>query len=78
MTDAPPPQVFVLFGATGDLAKRKLFPGLYALAAAGRMPRDWAVIGSGRHSPGSDDEWRGSIGDGLRDALDPRQNRVRA
>lgn len=70
MTDAPPPQVFVLFGATGDLAKRKLFPGLYALAAAGRMPRDWAVIGSGRHSPGSDDEWRGSIGDGLRESVD--------
>ncbi|WP_317698536.1 hypothetical protein, partial [Aeromicrobium sp. REDSEA-S32_B7] len=29
-----PPQVVVLFGATGDLAKRKLFPGLYRLALA--------------------------------------------
>ncbi|OFJ52290.1 glucose-6-phosphate dehydrogenase [Mycolicibacterium grossiae] len=76
MTDAPPPQVFVLFGATGDLAKRKLFPGLYALAAAGRMPRDWAVIGSGRHSPGSDYEWRGSIGDGLRESVDDVDNTV--
>jgi glucose-6-phosphate 1-dehydrogenase len=41
--------VFVLFGATGDLAKRRLFPGLYHLAAADRLPDEYAVIGSGRH-----------------------------
>ena len=45
--DRPDPHVFVLFGATGDLAKRKLFPGLYRLAAAGRLPEDYAIIGSG-------------------------------
>lgn len=56
-----PPHVLVLFGATGDLAARKLFPGLYRLAAAGRLPRHFAVIGSGRHSPGSDDEFRGHV-----------------
>ena len=56
-----PPQVFVLFGATGDLAKRKLFPGLYHLAAAGRLPDDYAIIGSGRHSPGTDAEFRERI-----------------
>jgi glucose-6-phosphate 1-dehydrogenase len=32
------PQVVVLFGATGDLSKRKLLPGLYHLASAGFMP----------------------------------------
>jgi glucose-6-phosphate 1-dehydrogenase len=32
------PQVVVLFGATGDLARRKLLPGLYHLATAGFMP----------------------------------------
>ena len=32
------PHVLVLFGATGDLAARKLFPGLYRLAEAGRLP----------------------------------------
>ena len=47
------PHVFVVFGATGDLARRKLFPGLYRLAATDRLPTDYAVIGSGRHSPGS-------------------------
>jgi glucose-6-phosphate 1-dehydrogenase len=40
----PAPHVFVLFGATGDLAKRKLFPGLYHLAAADRLPGEYAVI----------------------------------
>jgi glucose-6-phosphate 1-dehydrogenase len=32
------PQVVVLFGATGDLARRKLLPGLFHLATAGFMP----------------------------------------
>jgi glucose-6-phosphate 1-dehydrogenase len=32
------PQVVVLFGATGDLARRKLLPGLYHLASAGFIP----------------------------------------
>ncbi len=61
MTSELPPHVLVLFGATGDLAARKLFPGLYRLAAAGRLPRHFAVIGSGRHSPGSDDDFRGQV-----------------
>jgi glucose-6-phosphate 1-dehydrogenase len=59
--ETPAPHVFVLFGATGDLAKRKLFPGIYRLAAASRLPEDYAIIGSGRHSPGSDDEFRDKI-----------------
>ncbi|WP_299923089.1 glucose-6-phosphate dehydrogenase [uncultured Nocardioides sp.] len=65
-----PPCVFLLFGARGDLAARKLFPGLYRLAAAGRLPQDYAVIGSGRHSPGSDDEFRDEVRAGLRDSVD--------
>ena len=68
--ERPGPHVFVLFGATGDLAKRKLFPGLYRLAAASRLPKDYAIIGSGRHSPGSDDEFRAKIRDGLEDSVD--------
>ena len=64
------PHVFVVFGATGDLARRKLFPGLYRLAATKRLPTDYAVIGSGRHSPGSDDEFRDDIGTALRGSSD--------
>ena len=65
-----PPQVLVLFGARGDLAKLMLFPSLYRLAAAGRLPDDYAIIGSGRSAPDSDDEFRDSIADGLRDSID--------
>jgi glucose-6-phosphate 1-dehydrogenase len=33
------PQVVVLFGATGDLSRRKLLPGLYRLSSTGFIPR---------------------------------------
>src|ERR1700677_1854274 len=42
----PEDHVIVLFGATGDLAKRKLLPGLFHLHAAGLLPREYRVIGS--------------------------------
>ena len=42
----PDNHVFVLFGATGDLAKRKLLPGMFHLHAAGLLPRDYRAIGS--------------------------------
>jgi glucose-6-phosphate 1-dehydrogenase len=38
--------VIVLFGATGDLAKRKLLPGLYHLYVAGLLPDKFRIIGS--------------------------------
>jgi glucose-6-phosphate 1-dehydrogenase len=42
----PDPHVIVLFGATGDLAKRKLLPGLYHLYVAGLLPDKFRIIGS--------------------------------
>jgi glucose-6-phosphate 1-dehydrogenase len=54
----PSNRVLVLFGATGDLAARKLFPGFFHLYREDLMPEDFRIIGSGRHSPGSDDEFR--------------------
>src|ERR1017187_10306843 len=42
----PDDHVIVLFGATGDLARRKLLPGLFHLAKAGLMPANYRVIGS--------------------------------
>jgi glucose-6-phosphate 1-dehydrogenase len=45
----PQDQVIVLFGATGDLAKRKLLPGMFHLAQAGLMPQRFRVIGTARH-----------------------------
>jgi len=42
----PGNHVIVLFGATGDLAKRKLLPGLYHLACAGLLPDNYRIIGT--------------------------------
>jgi glucose-6-phosphate 1-dehydrogenase len=50
-------QVIVLFGATGDLAKRKLLPGMFHLSQVGLMPEGFRIIGAARH-PISSDEFR--------------------
>ena len=52
----PDNHVIVLFGATGDLAKRKLLPGLFHLHAAGLLPRDYRIIGSAPASSTMTDE----------------------
>ncbi|CAN5552571.1 glucose-6-phosphate dehydrogenase [soil metagenome] len=45
----PSDQVIVLFGATGDLAKHKLLPGMFHLAGVGLMPKRFRIIGASRH-----------------------------
>ncbi|MEP7147580.1 MAG: glucose-6-phosphate dehydrogenase [Acidobacteriota bacterium] len=42
------PCVMVIFGATGDLTKRKLFPALYNLARDKFLPPNFAIVGVGR------------------------------
>jgi glucose-6-phosphate 1-dehydrogenase len=42
------PTVFVLFGATGDLAKRMVLPAFYRLSLEGLLPRKWRLVGNGR------------------------------
>jgi glucose-6-phosphate 1-dehydrogenase len=44
----PGPVVFVLFGATGDLAKRMVLPAFYRLANEGLLPPQWRLVGNGR------------------------------
>lgn len=41
-------KTFVLFGGTGDLAYRKLFPALYNLNTRGLLPNDYKIVGIGR------------------------------
>ncbi|MGZ4251332.1 MAG: glucose-6-phosphate dehydrogenase [Solirubrobacteraceae bacterium] len=53
----PDDHVIVLFGALGDLARRKLLPGLFHLDCAGLMPGHYQIIGTSRHG-GSDHELR--------------------
>ena len=50
MTDAdtPGPTIFVLYGATGDLARRMVLPAFYELEIAGLLPKDWRLVGNGR------------------------------
>ena len=54
---SPPPCVFVLFGATGDLAARKVAPALYNLAHDGLLGENFAVLGVARR-PRSDEQFR--------------------
>ena len=42
--------MIVLFGATGDLAKRKLLPGMFHLARVGLMPERFRIIGAARRA----------------------------
>jgi len=44
----PEPCIVVIFGASGDLTKRKLLPALYHLDQAGLLPEDFAVVGVAR------------------------------
>src|SRR5215813_2360645 len=41
----PQPSTFVILGAAGDLARRKLLPALYNLALDGLLPASFAVLG---------------------------------
>src|SRR5687767_12040316 len=62
----PEPTTLVIFGASGDLTKRKLLPALYQLSRAQRLPARFSVIGVAR-SPMSDDEFRQQFHDSLRE-----------
>ena len=42
------PTVFVLFGATGDLAQRMVLPAFYQLHQHGLLPEKWLIVGNGR------------------------------
>ena len=64
----PDNHVIVLFGATGDLARRKLIPGLFHLAKAGLMPARYQIIGSSPASSAlSDDDFRQHAKDAVRE-----------
>jgi glucose-6-phosphate 1-dehydrogenase len=63
-SDQPPADALVLFGATGDLAKRKLFPALYGLEKSGAL--DVPVIGVAR-SDWTDDDFRTHAAESIRE-----------
>jgi glucose-6-phosphate 1-dehydrogenase len=62
----PPPCVAVVFGATGDLTRRKLMPALYNLASSGHLPPQFALLGCARRG-WSADEFRVQMREGVRE-----------
>ncbi|HUO88200.1 MAG TPA: glucose-6-phosphate dehydrogenase [Rhizomicrobium sp.] len=60
-----PSRVLVIFGATGDLAQRMLFPSLYFLDSEGLLPSDLVIVGCSRGALG-DEAFAGRIGEAIR------------
>jgi len=60
----PDDHVIVIFGASGDLTRRKLLPGLFRLHRAGLMPDGWRIIGTSRR-PSSEDDFRAKARDAV-------------
>lgn len=49
----PEPGVVVIFGASGDLTKRKLLPALFHLEQAGLLPKEFGIVGVARRDLGA-------------------------
>jgi glucose-6-phosphate 1-dehydrogenase len=60
-----PSCAMVIFGASGDLAKRLLIPAIYNLSKAGRLPENFALIGVDR-AQFTDDSFRETLTEGVR------------
>src|SRR5258706_16310019 len=61
---AADPCTIVIFGASGDLSRRKLIPALYSLAAQNCLARRFAIIGFAR-TPMTDDAFQKSAVDSI-------------
>lgn len=62
------PCVMAIFGASGDLTKRKLLPALYNLAHAGLLSKQFAIIGVSRR-PMSDDDFRNKLSQEIKEFI---------
>src|SRR4051794_8398245 len=54
-----PPATLVIFGASGDLTRRKLLPAVESLARHNRLPKEFALVGVAR-TPISDEQFADS------------------
>src|SRR3984957_14479591 len=59
----PEPTAVVIFGASGDLTKRKLLPALFHLEQSNLLPSDFSVVGVARRP--LQDEFRKDMRDGI-------------
>ncbi|MES1225002.1 MAG: glucose-6-phosphate dehydrogenase, partial [Bacteroidota bacterium] len=60
-----PPTIIFIFGGSGDLTNRKLIPALYNLYLDKYLPEKFVVVGVGRTSFASDDEYRAKLLEGV-------------
>jgi len=67
-TRVPDPGLFVIFGGTGDLARRKLLPAIARLVADGRIPAETHVLAVATDPHGTDDAYRAVAAQALADA----------
>ena len=65
MSGSPEPCIFNVFGATGDLMRRKLIPALYRLALEKLMPAECQILGVARAADIDDAKYRGWARDAL-------------
>jgi glucose-6-phosphate 1-dehydrogenase len=64
------PCVMVIFGATGDLTRRKLVPALYNLAKYELLSREFAIVGVA-HNAMTTDDFRKKVADDLKEFVGP-------
>ena len=62
METGPHTKGIVIFGATGDLCKKKLIPALHKLWEKGLLPENFTITGSARREPTAQ-QWKESLGD---------------
>jgi len=62
----PDPHVMVLFGGTGDLSRRRVFPALAQLWRTNLLPQDWMLLAMGRR-PYDDATFRDEVRASLRE-----------
>ena len=62
METEPLTRGIVIFGATGDLCKKKLIPALHKLWEKDLLPSNFLITGASRRDPGTE-KWKASLGD---------------
>src|SRR5271167_553103 len=72
----PDPGVLVIFGASGDLTKRKLLPALFHLRQNKLLPENFAIVGVARRPLG--DEFAADMRDGILEfgSVDPNDPKL--
>src|ERR1035441_11033538 len=71
----PDPGILVIFGASGDLTKRKLLPAFFHLRQNDLLPKQFAIVGVARRPLGDEfaqDMREGILSFGGADASDPK------